>query len=211
MSRKKTEENRLAIVRAAAKLFSDSDFDRVRMDEVAEAAHLGKGTLYRYFKDKDELYIAVHFHGMDMWMDELAKTAQAALRPSEKLKALLLKGMRFSSKHQSFWHLISRGNPCRKQRRMEEWEERRAKIRALAERIVAEGVAAGEFREVNRRLLVSVIRHCIFSEVKGMFPSQEAGAAQCVDLLLNGIRARSEEAPAAAGVAAGDGLGRLAR
>jgi AcrR family transcriptional regulator len=45
------------ILDAAGRLFGTRRFHEVRMDDIAAEAHVGKGTLYRYFKDKDELYL----------------------------------------------------------------------------------------------------------------------------------------------------------
>src|SRR5262245_48029316 len=44
---------------AAAKLFATHRFHEARMEDIAALAEVGKGTLYRYFKDKEELYLAL--------------------------------------------------------------------------------------------------------------------------------------------------------
>ena len=56
--RHKTAEKEQQIVRAAAEVFANRDFHRVLMDDVAARAGVGKGTLYRYFPTKDDLYFA---------------------------------------------------------------------------------------------------------------------------------------------------------
>ena len=47
------------IVTAAITVFSQEGFYQARMDDIAQAAGLSKGTLYLYFKDKDALIIAI--------------------------------------------------------------------------------------------------------------------------------------------------------
>ena len=47
------------ILIAAARLFATHRFHEVRMEDIAAAVCAGKGTLYRYFKDKEELYLAL--------------------------------------------------------------------------------------------------------------------------------------------------------
>lgn len=50
---------REAIIEAARRLFHDKGFDLTTVEEIATAAELGKGTIYSYFKSKDEIYIAI--------------------------------------------------------------------------------------------------------------------------------------------------------
>lgn len=47
------------IVDAALATFSKNGYDRTRMDDIAEAANVSKGTLYLYFKNKEELFFAI--------------------------------------------------------------------------------------------------------------------------------------------------------
>ena len=47
------------IVTAAEKVFFSRGFDLSTMDDVAEKAELSKGTLYLYFKSKEDLHMAV--------------------------------------------------------------------------------------------------------------------------------------------------------
>jgi len=47
------------MLEAAARLFGTQRFHEVRMEDIAAEAAVGKGTLYRYFQDKEELYAAL--------------------------------------------------------------------------------------------------------------------------------------------------------
>lgn len=51
--------NRVRVLEAAARLFADRGVGDVTMDDIAAAAEVGKGTLYRRFGDKGELAAAV--------------------------------------------------------------------------------------------------------------------------------------------------------
>jgi AcrR family transcriptional regulator len=58
--REREEKSRLAsILEAAEKVFARSGYYQARMDDIAEEAELAKGTLYYYFKSKDEIYLAL--------------------------------------------------------------------------------------------------------------------------------------------------------
>jgi AcrR family transcriptional regulator len=56
--RGREEQARLgAILLAAENVFAERGYYQARMDDIAEVAELAKGTLYYYFKSKDEIYI----------------------------------------------------------------------------------------------------------------------------------------------------------
>lgn len=54
-----TEERTHQILNAAEDVFTQKGFDDARMDDIARETGLSKGTLYLYFKSKDDLIIAI--------------------------------------------------------------------------------------------------------------------------------------------------------
>lgn len=59
MARSDAERNRVRILEEAERLFSERGVDAVSMDEIAAAAGVGKGTLYRRFGDRAGLIVAL--------------------------------------------------------------------------------------------------------------------------------------------------------
>lgn len=55
----RSARNRASVLEAAARLFAEHGVEAVSMDQVAEAAGVGKGTLYRRFGDKSGLAAAL--------------------------------------------------------------------------------------------------------------------------------------------------------
>jgi len=49
-----SEERKNQILDAAGKVFARLGFQKTRMDDIVEESGLSKGTLYWYFKSKDE-------------------------------------------------------------------------------------------------------------------------------------------------------------
>src|SRR5210317_1467052 len=54
-----SDERTSQIIAAAEEVFSKKGFSAARMDDIAEETGLSKGTLYLYFKSKDDLIIAI--------------------------------------------------------------------------------------------------------------------------------------------------------
>ena len=57
------EKRKSDIVDAAERIFFEKGYENATMDDVANEAELSKGTLYLYFKNKEDLYLAIHLRG----------------------------------------------------------------------------------------------------------------------------------------------------
>jgi TetR/AcrR family transcriptional regulator, repressor for uid operon len=59
-------------VDAAIVTFSKHGYDRTKMDDIAETANLSKGTLYLYFKSKEELFYAISENNIKALKEQLS-------------------------------------------------------------------------------------------------------------------------------------------
>ena len=64
-------ERRNLILDTAFNLFVKSSYQQVSMNQVATRANLAKGTLYLYFKSKEELFLALKGREYHQWFDEI--------------------------------------------------------------------------------------------------------------------------------------------
>jgi AcrR family transcriptional regulator len=88
------ERRRQQIIVAAKRVFSEKGFSRATMEDIAKAAELSPGTLYLYFKNKDELYASLSIRILQyllIRLEHVAKEANANLETRmENLKKALL-------------------------------------------------------------------------------------------------------------------------
>lgn len=73
------------IVMAAEKIFFSKGFDLSTMDDIAEEAELSKGTLYLYFKNKEDLHMAVARNSIRILRAVTSKVTAGAGTSLEKL------------------------------------------------------------------------------------------------------------------------------
>ncbi|MBR4570212.1 MAG: TetR/AcrR family transcriptional regulator [Candidatus Riflebacteria bacterium] len=62
---KKNEQTMNRIFDSAENLFSKKDFHEVKMEEIAKNANVGKGTIYTYFKSKEDLLFKCLMHNLE--------------------------------------------------------------------------------------------------------------------------------------------------
>ena len=75
------------LVEIAAAMFMERGFDATTIDAVAEAANVGKATLYARYRDKAALFAAVFQRQIDRW---LSVSASEAPGPDDRVAGVLL-------------------------------------------------------------------------------------------------------------------------
>jgi AcrR family transcriptional regulator len=70
------QQRREDILDAAERVFADKGVDHSTMDDVAEESELSKGTLYLYFKTKDELFFGVTARGFSILANLFAEALE---------------------------------------------------------------------------------------------------------------------------------------
>lgn len=101
------EHRREEILNAAQKVFFEKGLQAATMDEIAEAAELSKGTLYLYYKSKEDLYLAVMIRGMQtlygMFVDAISSD-----RPTiEHLRILSERYYEFFEKERNYFRMMN--------------------------------------------------------------------------------------------------------
>jgi AcrR family transcriptional regulator len=73
----RAEKTHQTILRAAAKVFARKGFDKTQTPELARAAGISTGALYRYFTDKREVFLAM----LELHLNEARNEVAERLRP----------------------------------------------------------------------------------------------------------------------------------
>ena len=84
------ERRRQQIMVAAKRVFSDKGFNRATMEDIAQEAELSPGTLYLYFKNKEELYASLSLRILQYLLIRVEHVNEEKdSTPDEKLKSLM--------------------------------------------------------------------------------------------------------------------------
>ncbi|AOY58496.1 TetR/AcrR family transcriptional regulator [Desulfococcus multivorans] len=83
------ERRRQQIIVAAKRVFSDKGFNKSTMEDIAKEAELSPGTLYLYFKNKDELYASLSLRILQYLIIRLEHVnGNNEMDPIQKVEAL---------------------------------------------------------------------------------------------------------------------------
>jgi AcrR family transcriptional regulator len=160
MPRVKTTSKRQEILEAASRIFAEKEFHQVLIDDVAARAGVGKGTVYRYFRTKEELYFETILQAFDGLSATLTAAVSAETSPSRKLERIVREGLQFSWQRR---HLLSllQNDERRFAMREGELRERRDRMMGIVQRVILEGIERREFRGVDARIAAELFRGMI--------------------------------------------------
>ena len=172
------------------------------VQEIADEAGVAKGTIYLYFRDRDEL-VEKTFEGA---IAQLMEQIDAVLEQDEpfdaKIRAIIGAQLSFFSANREFFRLylslrLAEGGPATRQRRQKQHCHPQYRVRAqrLAG-VLSEAMKRGEIREVDPfRLAVFIIEGSTAVILERLSedssPADSADVEFIAGLVLDGVRKRS--------------------
>jgi AcrR family transcriptional regulator len=97
---------RQRILDAARLVFFRDGFMAANLDEVAERAGVAKGTLYRYFENKAELYVAVLAENGDAFERKMRECIEEGLAPAEQVRRLARFYFQHWTTHRAYFQIF---------------------------------------------------------------------------------------------------------
>ena len=187
-------DKRERILRAAVKVFAKSGFYAARVSEVAKAAGVADGTIYLYFKSKDELLVSLFEDRVEKLLSylqsELPKLGSAPekMRRIIELQLGLLEGERDLA--EVITVILRQSTKLLKEYAAPKFV---SYLDAIA-KVVAEGQAAGDFR---KDLSPNLVARATFGALDGIALTWALGradqgglvraAGQLSELMLRGL------------------------
>ncbi|HUR98578.1 MAG TPA: TetR/AcrR family transcriptional regulator [Pyrinomonadaceae bacterium] len=81
-------DKREAILRAATSVFAEKGFFNSKVADIAKAAGVADGTVYLYFKNKDDVLHSIFDRAMEEFIAEGRREIATLQRPDEKLRRI---------------------------------------------------------------------------------------------------------------------------
>lgn len=162
------------------------------MQDVAAAAGVGKGTLYRYFPSKEKLFLATLEHGMSSLSDAVDEAASSARTSLERVEKAVVAYLAYFDANPALVELIILERAEFKDRAKPTYfEHRDARLGPWAD-LFKSLIDDGIVRDVPVRRVTSVISDLLYGTIftnlfAGRSSSFEEQAGDVLDVFLNGI------------------------
>jgi len=153
---------RAQILEAAKEVFAEKGFQATTAEEIARRAEVAVGTLYLYFRSKEELYVSLLFEGLEIFRRELTRIQRLRLPPDQRLRTfwdfLHTYYVRYPGYYRVLGVLHSPGlRAAVSEALLAEINRRTGRNFSLAARIVRQGMMAGVYRTGDPREVVDVL------------------------------------------------------
>jgi AcrR family transcriptional regulator len=176
---------------ASMHLFLEKGFRETTMQEIAQAAGMGKSTLYDYFKTKDEILLSV-VEDEIYDLTELAKQiASQDIPAAEKLHQMMHAHLEFLLVNKDFYTKMTyevQRLDIESQRRI---QTKRHAYQDLLCRLVEDAIHEGTFRPVNpllaTRAILSLLSPAVFTSRPTGTPEQMMDEA--IEIFYKGVQA----------------------
>ena len=153
------DERRAHIMQAALACFARKGYHRTTMDDIVTESGLSKGTLYWYFKSKDDLFAKAIASLFIDWGEEAVTALEQCTTASDKLRALAQALVSFCKEAEGFFSLFLEfwASSPRREEAGQLWVGMLVQYKDLVVGIIEEGIRNGEFKPVDAEQLAWVM------------------------------------------------------
>lgn len=191
------ERRREQILEGAAQLFAERGYSETDTQVLADRLRVGKGTLYRYFRTKRELFLATADRVMHRLREAVDESMAGVDDPLEGIARAVRAYLEFFANHPEFVELLIQERALFKDRKKPTYFEHRE---ANAERwrsFYRDLIAAGRIRDVPPDRITDVFGNLLYGTMftnyfAGQRQPTEAQAQDILDIIYCGILSRAE-------------------
>jgi len=185
---------------AALMVFAEKGYRNTKLDEIASAAGVTKGTIYHYFSTKEDLLLRAIEHYHERAFGRLSEMQRAAgTSAAERIRTFVMDGFGSDDPARRRIHALLQGIGADAPAVRREWLKSGPRRGwRLLRKIIEEGQASGEFRadadaDVAARLLVSgLMLQLVWQQkvegISGFSIAERRLLESAVDLTLHSLR-----------------------
>jgi len=150
-------DRRQEVLEAAAKSFSLFGYKATTMDQVAKIANVGKGTIYTFFKNKEELFNAIIIKLIDEMKAEADSVSIEGASFEENAHARLMQMLKFRQTHLLYAKLIDEEKELRTPAVGDVLQVIEKKLVDFIKEKIENGIARGELKTCDSELVAYLL------------------------------------------------------
>lgn len=188
---------RAEIIAAATRVFAANGYANGDVQLVADALGVGKGTIYRYFPTKRDLFVACVDEGMRRLDESVLAAAMESADPLESMILAFRRCLLYFEENPDVGELLAHERAELRDRGRSLYFEHRDRTIEPWRAVVRQLVAEGRLRPLDPRLYTDTVSDILYgwalaSRFGGKRAAIEVRARELLDLLFEGILSDEE-------------------
>ena len=189
LTEEEQSNRRHEIFHRVVNVFLKKGFQETSMQEIADAAGLGKSTLYDYFKTKDEILVYFFEDQLGDLTEEAQSLAMQNLSADVRLRQIMERYIETLQANKNLFMKLTAESQRLKLESQKQIQNRRHAYQDMIRALIDEGIREGVFRKVNSllaaRLLISTMTPVIYgSRITG---TPQEMLKDTLDIFFKGI------------------------
>lgn len=152
-----SEQRRAQIIEAAFPLISKKGFAHTSVRDIAEAAGLSVPAIYKYVSNKDEILELIYDDYISKAGSSLAEAIGEGRGATQKLRNAIAASIAELDRHQSHAQMMYRETRSLQPEVRDRVKQQGLRYIDMFQEILNEGVESGEFRNIDTKLVASLI------------------------------------------------------
>jgi len=156
-----TEKRRKQILDAATGIFSMKGFASAQVDDIETLAGLGKGTVYRYFKYKNNIFLYVVDRGIEslknLVLDSMAKEKE----PLDKIKKAIETYLRFFEERSTLIGILIHEQSEFQKRIQKRYFAHYYEHINKMEEVFRQGIAKGQIKKIDVKGAIGILTNML--------------------------------------------------
>jgi len=178
------------IVDIAIRIFRDKGFQRTSMREIAEAAEMGKSSLYDFFKTKDEIVVFALEEEMTEIIGKTREIVCLELPPNLILKRVMETNLSFMKTNNNLLLWLGAETQFLDSAYQKRLKDKHYAYQDMVKSVIEDAISKGLFRDVNALLAARLLINSMLAIVVTTRPTGtvEEMLDEAVEIFLSGIK-----------------------
>ena len=183
------------IIKTAQQLFGRFGLNKTTVDEIAKLARIGKGTIYHYFKSKEDIFVEVIDKESQYLKEKILQAVQQADSPKEKLRIFTLTRIRVIKELANIYYVLQSEYLLQydfvEKARQNNFREEISIVKNILEEGINSGIFEVEDAEATAFAMITVLKGLEYPwTIKTLHSDIEKSVDTMMRILLRGIEKR---------------------
>lgn len=145
LSEKKLQKKKQAIILSAVKIVNQKGYQGATMEEIAAELLMTKGSLYYYFKNKEDLIFQCHEMVLGQAISDLQDCFNEEITNEQKLRKMIASHIRYAIEEKETFNMIIKPDQTFSKNQLSPILKKRNEYASWFDQVIQKGIAEGDF------------------------------------------------------------------